>query len=242
MDAKCEAANVDDVCAQQEQLNPVEKDKLKQLLLRYEELFDGTLGKWKGSPVELQLNKGVTLHHARAFPVPRVHPNTLKMEVERLCQLGVLRKVKRSLWAAPTFVIPKKDGTVRFISDFRELNKRIRRVPYPIPHIQDMLMNLEGFQHATSLDLNMGYYHLGLSTKSRELWTFGRYRLEYSQSPKDVLERLFGRKDFLAKVLSDAKRSFKMPKGLFNHNYTEFNYSILCKSSHSKYKIPELIL
>jgi hypothetical protein len=42
-----------------------------------------------------------------------------------------------------------------------------------------MLMNLEGFQHATSLDLNMGYYHPELSTKSRELCTivlpFGKY-------------------------------------------------------------------
>ena len=107
------------------------------------------------------------------------------MEVERLCQLGVLKKVNRSQWAAPTFVIPKKDGSVRFISDFRELNKRITRRPYPIPHIQDMLLNLEGFQYATSLDLNMGYYHLELDAKSKELCTivlpFGKY--EYQRIP-----------------------------------------------------------
>ena len=30
LDAKYEAANVDDMCAQQEQLNPVERDKLRQ--------------------------------------------------------------------------------------------------------------------------------------------------------------------------------------------------------------------
>ena len=118
MDAKYKAANINDACAQQKQLNPVGKDKLKQLLLKYEGLFDGTLGKWKGSPVELQLNEGATPYHARAFPVPRVHLDTLKMEVERLCQLGVLKKVNQSQWAAPTFVIPKKDGTMRFISDF----------------------------------------------------------------------------------------------------------------------------
>ena len=93
LDAKYEAADIDDVCAQQEQLSQVEKDKLKRLLLQYEELFDGTLGKWKGSPVELQLNEGATPYHARAFPVPRVHLSTLKMEVERLCQHGVLKKV-----------------------------------------------------------------------------------------------------------------------------------------------------
>ena len=68
--------------------------------------------------------------------------------------------VNRSEWAAPTFIIPKKDGSVRIISDFRELNKWIQRKPFPIPKIQDLLLQLEGFQYATSFDLNMGYYHV----------------------------------------------------------------------------------
>ena len=76
-------------------------------------------------------------------------------------------------------MIPKKDGSVRFISDFRELNKRIKRKPYPIPNIQDMLLNLEGFRYATSLDLNMGYYHLELDERAKELCTivlpFGKF-------------------------------------------------------------------
>ena len=93
--------------------------------------------------------------------------------------------VNRSEWAAPTFIIPKKDGSVRFISDFRELNKRIKRKPYPIPKIQDLLLKLEGFQYATSLDLNMGYYHIELSPMSQKLCTivlpFGKY--EYQRLP-----------------------------------------------------------
>ena len=68
----------------------------------------------------------------------------------KLCSIGVLKKINKSQWGAPTFLIPKKDGTVRFISDFRELNKRIKRQPYPIPKIQNLLMNLEGFQYGTS--------------------------------------------------------------------------------------------
>jgi hypothetical protein len=104
---------------------------------------------------------------------------TLKVEVERLCKSGVLRKVNRSEWAAPTFIIPKKDGSVRFISDFRELKKWIRRKPFPIPKIQDMLLKLEGFKYATSLILNKGCYHIQLSPHSKELCTivlpWGKY-------------------------------------------------------------------
>ena len=65
----------------------------------------------------------------------------------------------------------KNDGTVRVISDFRELNKLIKRKPFPLPKIQDLLLKLEDFQYATSLDLNMGYYHIELSPESKKLCT-----------------------------------------------------------------------
>ena len=36
-------------------------------------------------------------------------------------------------WASPTFIIPKKDVTVRTITNFRELNKRMVRRPFRFP-------------------------------------------------------------------------------------------------------------
>ena len=75
--------------------------------------------------------------------IPKTYETTLKMKVERLVASGVIKKVNRSEWEEPTFIIPKKDGTVRFISDFRELNKRIKRKPYPIPKIQDLMQKLK---------------------------------------------------------------------------------------------------
>ena len=109
----------------------------------------------------------------------------MKQEIKRLVDIGVLRKAKTSGWGAPTFIIPKKNGTVRFISDFRELNKRIKRKPYPMPRIQDMLLGLEGFKYATSLDLNMGYYHIVLDNESATMCSivtpWGKY--EYVRLP-----------------------------------------------------------
>ena len=166
-------------------MTSAERDKLKNLLSKYKELFDGTLGHWKGQEYDVELRDDATPYHARAYPVPKAYEQTLKMEVERLCKAGVLKKVNHSEWAAPTFIIPKKDGSVRFISDFRELNKRIKRKPYPIPKIQDLLLKLEGFKFATSLDLNMGYYHIELSPASKRLCTivlpFGKF--EYKRLP-----------------------------------------------------------
>jgi hypothetical protein len=69
-----------------------------------------------------------------------------------------LRRCSDSEWGAPIFIIPKKNGTVRFISDFRKLNTELKRKPYPIPKISQMLQELECFAFAKSLDLNKGYY------------------------------------------------------------------------------------
>ena len=185
LDAKYEKADLKEVASQAIHLDDDEQQKLHSLLSEFEDLFDGTLGKWEMDEYEIELRPDAQPYHARAYPIPRAHSETLKVEVDRLVESGVLKKVNRSEWAAPTFIIPKKDGSVRFISDFRELNKRIRRKPYPIPKIQDMLLKLEGFQYATSLDLNMGYYHIELTPNSKRLCTivlpWGKY--EYQRLP-----------------------------------------------------------
>eukprot|EP00804_Cyclotella_cryptica_P009909 CCRYP_014161-RA/>CCRYP_014161-RA protein AED:0.44 eAED:0.76 QI:0/0/0/1/0/0/3/0/203 len=62
---------------------------------------------------------------ARPFPIPKKHIEITKREVQRLCDLGVLKWQDDSEWASPTFIIPKKDNTVRVVSNFREVNKRI---------------------------------------------------------------------------------------------------------------------
>ena len=165
-----------------------EQLQLLKVLRKHEPLFDGTLGKWNVEPFDLQLKPDVAPYHARAFPIPRVYEETLKKEVRRLEKIGVLRRVNRSEWAAPTFIVPKKDGKVRFVSDFRELNKRIVRNPFPLPKIQDLMLKLEGFQYATALDLNMGYYHIHLTPNASRLCTivlpWGKY--EYTRLPMGV--------------------------------------------------------
>jgi hypothetical protein len=74
-----------------------------------------------------------------------MHLDMSKTEIECL-KIGVLKKVNHSKWAAPCYLISKGDGSAHFINNFHELNKRIICKPYPIPRIQDMLLNLEGFK------------------------------------------------------------------------------------------------
>ena len=94
-------------------------------MTKYESLFDGTLGTWKNKTLSLNLKPDAKPYYACSFPIPKCYELTLRQEADRLVKIGVLKKVNRSEWAAPTFIIPKKDNTIRFISDFRELNKNI---------------------------------------------------------------------------------------------------------------------
>ena len=110
-------------------------------------MFDGTLGNYTGSEYKIELLDGAKPYHAKPFPISKIHKETLKIEVNRLINIGVLKRKNNSNWAAPTFIIPKKNGTVRFNSDSRELNKIIKRKTFPTAKIQDFFLKLDGFKY-----------------------------------------------------------------------------------------------
>jgi hypothetical protein len=107
--------------------------------------------------------------------------------VERLCKLGVLEQQPASEWALPSFIIPKKDKNVCFLSNFWEVNKRFVRKPF-IPKISTVLKEFKGFSFATALDLNMGCYTIRLDPDALKICTiifpWGKY--SYKQLPKGI--------------------------------------------------------
>ncbi len=149
------------------------------MLLDYELLFDGTLGERNRPPVSVEMKERAKPYHGRPYPIPQMHKASLMKRRNRLESIGVLKRQSSSQWASPTFIIPKKNITVRTITNFRELNKRIVRRPYPIPKISPTLQELEGFTYETALDLNMGYYTIRLDPRVVKMFTikfsWGKY-------------------------------------------------------------------
>jgi hypothetical protein len=96
LDAKYEPANLEEIVANHDHLSDEEKEGLYSLLKKYESLFDGSLGTWKGEDYNIELRSDATPYHARTFPIPRIHEQTLRHEVNRLYKIGVLKKVNRS--------------------------------------------------------------------------------------------------------------------------------------------------
>jgi hypothetical protein len=125
------------------------------------------LGIWNAKPFDIELKPNAKPYHSsRPFLVSKIHDTTFKIELECLTKAGFLKKVNQSEWTAPTFLIPKKDAMVQFMSDFRELNKRIKQKPYLIPKNSRLTVEAQRFPVCY-----VGYYHIELSPFSKHLCT-----------------------------------------------------------------------
>jgi hypothetical protein len=79
LDAKYQKADLQAIVRDDcKHLSADQQKKLLQLLKKYKLLFDGTLGDWKTKPVSFHLKKRVSPYHGRAFPVPKIHKDTIE--------------------------------------------------------------------------------------------------------------------------------------------------------------------
>ena len=198
-----------------EHLTTQEQEELSQTLEAYPDMYQGAIGTLNIAPVHFELKKNARPYHARPFPIPKAYETLTKEECRRFAKDGIWHHTIDSVWAAPSFIVPKKTGDVRVVTDFRELNKWIVRKPYPLPKILDILQKMERFKYATAVDLRKGYYHIPLDKATQKLCTtvlpWGKYSYErlpmgIATSP-DIFQKamndIFGDLDYVLVYLDD---------------------------------------
>ena len=115
------------------------------------------------SVISLKLPAGTKPIFRRQYPVPERLRAVVSAQVEKWLQQGVLVPAKPGIqWNFPLTVAPKKDLTGakidhRVCIDPTALNDILPDFNYPIPRIEDLLSKVQGFQIASSLDLQQGY-------------------------------------------------------------------------------------
>ena len=167
-----EPSNLQDIVDKCVYLVPSQCEQLYSLLNQFHNLFDGRLKTFKGPPVHLELIENPVPVRRRPYTIPTSHLAVFKEELRHLISIGVIEKALCSEWIAGTFIVPKKDGRVRWITDFRGLNKSLHHKVYPLRKMSEIFQRHSGYQYFTKLDISMQYYTFVLDEPSHNLCTF----------------------------------------------------------------------
>ena len=95
----------------------------------------------------------------------------LKDKITKLQEKDLISPT-HSEWAAPTVLVPKRDGSYRLVIDYRKLNAQTVKTSWPLPRISDILNNLEGSIFFSSLDLCSGFHQMEIDEEDRHLTSF----------------------------------------------------------------------
>ena len=116
---------------------------LKDILSKYSELFQDTLGLVKGLKVKLQVNPGSQPRFYKPRSVPFALREKIEAELEGLCKEKVIEPVQFSEWATPIVPVVKGDGSIRICGDYKiTVNRAASVESYPIPCIEDLLASI----------------------------------------------------------------------------------------------------
>ncbi len=133
-------------------------------LLQVKRMFDGTLGVYPHNKVHIDIDPNAKPMHSRPYPVPQIHLKIF-MKCNHLVRIGVSASQQESEWASPSFITPKKDGRVRWISNLLQLNKVIKHKQYPFQIITDILRKRSGSFFLRNLTLVCITIRLSLTSK-----------------------------------------------------------------------------
>ncbi|KAH0810551.1 hypothetical protein GEV33_012241 [Tenebrio molitor] len=120
---------------------------------------------------KITLIEGAKPVRARNYRVSPFIQRLIDKEVDEMLKLGVIERAE-SEWNSPYLMVPKKDGSYRFVIDFRGVNARSKRMCYPVPNISHILNNLGNAKYLSSLDIRSAYWEVPLEEGSRPLTAF----------------------------------------------------------------------
>jgi hypothetical protein len=110
------------------------------------------------------------------------------VELRKLLEAGFIKEVFHPTWLANPVIVKKKNGKWQMCVDYTSLNKACPKVPFPLPHIDQIVDSTAGCELLCYLDAYSGYHQIKMK-ESDQLATsfitlFGMYC--YVKMPFDL--------------------------------------------------------
>ena len=152
-----------------------EKQQYLDLILNNHDVFSknkNDLGRATNATHTIHLKNNAPIF-VKQFPVPEAYREQLNLQVKEWLKMGVV-KPTNSPYNSPIFVVPKKDGSPRYVLDFRKLNENSHTDKYSMKTVEECIGDIgrSGSTIFSTLDLSSGFWQLPLDEHSQKLTAF----------------------------------------------------------------------
>ena len=149
----------------------------EQIIANYRDVFEG-LGHIGNTTIVNDPLVKPTQHSPRRVPI--AIRDKVKEKLEDLESKGIVEKVTIPTEWISSMVVVTTPSKIRICLDPQDLNKAVIRPKYQMPTLDELLPKLSKAKAFTTLDVEDGFYQVGLDEQSilnTTFWTpFGRYK------------------------------------------------------------------
>ena len=168
---------INTICNQVNCYNLNHQNVIEELQRNFPSVFEKTLGTCTKTTASLQLKPNTKAIFRPKRPVPYAALEAVENELNRLEEIGVIKRVDFSSWAAPIVVTKKSNGSVRICADFSTgLNNALESHQYPLPLPEDIFATLAGGKFFSKIDCADAYLQIMVDDNSKQLLTINTHR------------------------------------------------------------------
>jgi hypothetical protein len=134
-------------------------------LKEFKDVFAWTYKNLRRIPLELahhiiELDNIIPpIHQARY----RLNPNyatKVKQDIDKLLTTGFIQSIEKATWLSTVVIVPKNNRKLIIYIDFKKLNVSTKKVPYPLPLIDEVLNTIVRYETYSFLDGYSRYHQI----------------------------------------------------------------------------------
>jgi len=163
-----------------------EKSKYVELFMRNYDVFSTDkhdLGRANNFEHTIKLKSPEPIYR-KQFRIPESHRDALYQQIDEWLKIGIIEPCF-SRFNSPIFIVPKKDGTFRFVLDYRALNSNSLDDRYSMKDVSECIGEIgrAGSSIFSLMDLTSGFWQMPLDKSSRSYTAFtvpGKGQFQYN--------------------------------------------------------------